>query len=180
MPPQDMSAKKRRSVDISHAGGDGGGGGHSGGGSIGVGGAAAESQQQHEGGGSSLSAGLTAPMQHPHQQQQQQYPCVDCPLFPFESGTLQKILDPKAADWDGFAKSVGDVNEPMKERDVFRRIRYMLGRSCLGQDLLVVHACDDTTRHLAHHLIDQRGMAAAAGAIVIGRKPSPGREGRAE
>ncbi|CEM31661.1 unnamed protein product [Vitrella brassicaformis CCMP3155] len=120
------------------------------------------------------------PAEHPHQQQQQQYPCVDCPLFPFESGTLQKILDPKAADWDGFAKSVGDVNEPMKERDVFRRIRYMLGRSCLGQDLLVVHACDDTTRHLAHHLIDQRGMAAAAGAIVIGRKPSPGREGRAE
>ena len=46
----------------------------------------------------------------------------------------------------------------------------------------VVHACDDMTRHMAHNLVDQRGMAtaAAAGAVVIGRKPSPGREGRAE
>ena len=144
------------------------------------------------------------PAEHPHHHhhQQQPYSCVDCPLFPIESGTLQKILDPKAADWDGFAKSVGDVNEPMKERDVFRKIRYsesmdgwtradgqtdrqtdskegggggssspmcrvscvvcavclsihpsVLGRSCLGQDLLVQtrralrKACHPTHAH---------------------------------
>ncbi|CEM20422.1 unnamed protein product [Vitrella brassicaformis CCMP3155] len=73
VPDDDGGAKKRRRVDIGPAAGGGGAGGHSGGGSVGAGGAAAESQQQ-QGGAISLSADLTAPMQHPNQQQQQQHP----------------------------------------------------------------------------------------------------------